>query len=113
MKKFLILLSLLSVSILAKDCLIVTSPVDFTAMQASSTASKVAEIASQDLKTFKYKSFTDAYNEFNKETKAYITKEVCEKNNWDGAANYTITWQQTKDLYFFVATFDPFAFKAK
>ena len=106
-----ILLLIYGVNTFANDCKIMTSPIDLTKMRLGYTNWRARTLPIVSTKDYKYTSFIDAYSDFDESTVKYIKEIVCKKNKWDGVENYQIEWQQTKDTYNFVATYDVFANK--
>jgi len=100
---------LLSTSIHAQECTIMTSPIDLSKMRFGYSSWYVQTAPIVSGKDFKFTSFVDAYSDFDKKFTQYIQETVCEKGKWDGVANYKITWQQTKNSYNFVGTYDAYS----
>jgi len=98
----------LSQNMFANNCKIMTSPLDLSQMNFGYTNWYSSTVPIVATKTFKYTSFIDAYNNFDKDFTELIKKDVCKKNKWAGVANYKIQWQQTKNTYIFVGTYDVF-----
>lgn len=95
----------------ASDCKIMTSPIDLSTMRLGYTNWYAQTRPIVEGKTFKYVGFTDAYSEFDEKFTKIIKEKVCKENKWAGVANYKIEWQQTKDAYNFVGTYDTFGNK--
>ena len=93
------------------ECKIMTSPLDMKTMRLGYTNWQTQVTPIVNTTTFKYKSFVDAYSEFDASVSKSIKKTVCKKNGWSGVANYKIEWQQTDKTYIFVATYDAYADK--
>ena len=93
-------------------CKMMTSPLDVKTMRLGYTNWQTQVIPIVDINdNFKYKSFVDAYSEFDTSVTKSIKETVCKKNGWNGVANYKIEWQQTEKTYVFVATYDAYADK--
>lgn len=95
----------------ATECKIITSPLDMTTMNFGYSTWNAQTTPIVTSSTYKYTSFVDAYKEFDNSLRAYLKETVCEKNKWDGVANYKIQWQQTDKSYNFTATYDTFSNK--
>ena len=97
----------------AGECAIFTSPIDFSVMRGGYSTWYTDTELIVDLKKKKnsYKSFGQAYKEFDEHVRKEIKEIICEKQKWSGAANYKIAWQQTERTYQFTATFDTFAYR--
>ena len=99
-------------SFAAAECDVFTSPIDFSVMRGGyatwfTSTKPIVNIK----KNYEFKSFVQAYKEFDEYVRKEINEKVCGKNKWSGAANYKIVWQQTEHNYVFTATFDTFAYK--
>ncbi|QOP45660.1 hypothetical protein [Sulfurimonas paralvinellae] len=92
----------------AKDCNIMTSPIDLSRMTFAGSSYYLQTIPIVAGKTFKYTSFFDAYQEFEKNTRKWFKDTICKEKGLDGVANYKIQWQQTDKMYYFTATFDAY-----
>ena len=93
------------------ECKIMTSPLDTKTMRLGYTNWQTQVTPIVNTKDFKYKSFVDAYSEFDASVSKSVKETVCKKNGWTGVANYKIEWQQTDKTYIFVATYDAYADK--
>lgn len=108
--KILIALSIIfGVNSFAKECTIMTSPIDLSKMDFGYSSYYIQTVPIVTSKTFKYTSFFDAYQDFDKNAKKAIRESACKKNKWDGVSNYKIIWQQTDKMYNFTATFDAYS----
>lgn len=111
LKLLMLALIMHSSSVFAQDCKIMTSPIDLSKMDFGYSNYYLSIVPIVESKTFTYKSFFDAYQEFDASAKKWIRDNVCTKNKWDGVTNYKIQWQQTDKMYNFTATYDAFANK--
>ncbi len=111
LKLLLTLSIILGTNSFAKDCKIMTSPIDLSNMNFGYSSYYISTVPIVTGKTYKYTSFFDAYQDFDKTTKKWIKDNACTKNKWDGVANYKIQWQQTDKMYNFTATYDTFGNK--
>ena len=111
MKNAILATSLLSLSLMGAECSIMTSPLDASLHRLGYPSWHARTIPIVDTKTMAYTSFVDAYSMFDESVTEHIKATVCEKQKWDGAANYRITWQQTENHYNFIATYDTYANK--
>lgn len=114
---FLILLTslILSTSLFSKQTTPIwvrTTPPDYNKMIIVDTSASTTTI----LKTKKvngkkqYVTFTEAYSEFHKKSLATI-KSFIKKNNFDGVCNWKISFEVTKDGYYFLSTYDAYVYK--
>jgi hypothetical protein len=92
----------------AKECNIMTSPIDLSTMKFAGSSYYLQTVPIVTAKTFKYTSFFDAYQEFEKNARQWFKDVVCKEKGLDGVANYKIQWQQTDKMYNFTATFDAY-----
>jgi len=111
LKALLIILTMYGTNTLAKECTIMTSPIDLTKMNFGYASYYISTVPIVTSETFKYTSFFDAYQDFESLAKNWIKDNACEKNKWDGVTNYKIQWQQTDKQYNFTASFDAFSYK--
>jgi len=92
----------------AKDCKIMTSPINLSKMTFAGSSYYLQTTPIVAGKTFKYTSFFDAYQEFENNTRKWFKDTICKEKGLDGVANYKIQWQQTDKAYNFTATFDAY-----
>jgi len=92
----------------AKDCTIMTSPINLSKMTFAGSSYYLQTIAIVTGRTLKYTSFFDAYQEFENNTRNWFKDTICKEKGLDGVANYKIQWQQTDKAYNFTATFDAY-----
>jgi len=109
--KKILMLSLIVGMSYASECQIMTSPINLNKMVFGDSSWYAVTIPIVEPKTYKYTSFVDAYDRFDRKARNVIKEVICKKNKWDGVVNYKVKWQQTKNTYIFVATFDAFAKK--
>lgn len=64
-----------------------------------------------DIQTKRQRSFSEAYNQFQQETRGYIQEIVCTQHQNSGVVNYHVNWQSEEKAYFFTATFDEFSYR--
>ena len=57
-----------------------------------------------------YVTFTEAFSDYHKRNIATI-RQYLDKNNYDGVCNLKITFNVTKDGYYFLSTYDAYVFK--
>lgn len=109
MSRITLLLALLGAPLLSCD--IMTSEIEPSSMQfiKSNWHSKTVFVI--DIHSNRQRSFTDAYNAFENETRNNILNIVCTKDKRSGVANYLVTWQAREKAYYFTATFDEFIYK--
>jgi len=110
-KNTLLLLVATSTFSYADECKIMTSPLDIPTMRLGYTNWHSQTVPLYVLKTDKYTTFGEAYQDFDESITEQIKTTVCTKQKWDGVANYKIEWQTTKDSHFFIATYDVYANK--
>jgi len=95
----------------AAECKLMTSQLNLNNMELGYSSWYGRTIPIVTSETYKYTDFLTAYSEFDVYVRDKIREDVCKKNGWNGVANFKITWQQTKDTYNLIATFDAFAYK--
>lgn len=110
-----LLFVLFSFCLYAKDAnpvWIRTSGPDYTKMTVVDTSASTTTI----LKTKKvngkseYVTFTDAFTDYHKRNVATI-RQYLDKNKYDGVCNFKITFNVTKDGYYFLSTYDAYVYK--
>lgn len=117
MKKHLLglLLIIFSLNLYSQDVnpvWIRTSAPDYSKMIVVDTSASTTTV----LKTTKingkteYVTFTDAFSDYHKRNVATI-RQYLDKNKYDGVCNLKITFNVTKDGYYFLSTYDAYVFK--